>query len=450
MKKKIFTTVTVCISLLPFMSLFAWSDPTGTPPANNTYEPLNAGGTAQSKTAGLLLNSSGATNGLIVQYGNVGINTVSPSYKLDVQGSTGINGNLYFSQLGQGAVGVYDPTKTQAVWSMGPAYTLPVAGGTTNYGTLYGLGWSYNPDYGGAGNNPQSKPGLQHQLLLMYNGVTQTAIGQGIWTNGSLTTTGAVTANSQVVACTSSVCSYLRYAGDNNNYLRGNTYLAGTLIDEDNAAFYLNPSSASVVNDLQATRIFDRDNNGYYLDPSGTSNLGYTAFAGGQSNGIFYVTTGGMWVQNGTSYFDGYMWLRGPGTGGGSGVLQVDKEVSIGAHVAVGGGGTFYLYGDGSYWGSWSSASDMRLKKNIEPLPNALEKIKQLKGVSFDWKESGKHSIGLIAQDVEKVYPDLVSTDSKTGMKTVEYQNLVAPLIEAIKEQQKEIEALKAEIKALH
>ncbi|HEU5114493.1 MAG TPA: hypothetical protein VFT82_01865, partial [Candidatus Paceibacterota bacterium] len=56
---------------------------------------------------------------------------------------------------------------------------------------------------------------------------------------------------------------------------------------------------------------------------------------------------------------------------------------------------------------------------------------------------------GLIAQDVEKVYPELVNTNKQTGLKSVEYANLVGPLIEAVKEQQKEIDTLKAEVAAL-
>jgi len=94
--------------------------------------------------------------------------------------------------------------------------------------------------------------------------------------------------------------------------------------------------------------------------------------------------------------------------------------------------------------------SDARLKKNIETLSSSdsLKNILALSPVSFNWKSDGTASIGLIAQDVEKVFPTLVSTDA-TGMKSVEYGNIVAPLISAIQEQQKEIDALKAEVESL-
>jgi hypothetical protein len=84
-------------------------------------------------------------------------------------------------------VGQYDAAQTQAIFAMGSSYVLTSGGASNVYGSFYGLGWSYNPDYGGAGNNPQSKAGLDHQLLVMNNGVTQTAIGRGIWTQGLVT-----------------------------------------------------------------------------------------------------------------------------------------------------------------------------------------------------------------------------------------------------------------------
>ncbi len=86
--------------------------------------------------------------------------------------------------------------------------------------------------------------------------------------------------------------------------------------------------------------------------------------------------------------------------------------------------------------------SDVGLKKNIEPLSDSLEKILSLQGASFNWKDSDEPSIGLIAQEVEKIFPEAVS--GSEGEKTIDYAKLIAPMIEAIKEQQKEIEALKA------
>ncbi|MHB9019583.1 MAG: tail fiber domain-containing protein [Minisyncoccota bacterium] len=110
--------------------------------------------------------------------------------------------------------------------------------------------------------------------------------------------------------------------------------------------------------------------------------------------------------------------------------------------------GNFHASSD-SYATAFYYSSDKTLKNNIQPLSGSLNKILKLQGVSFDWKENNKSSIGLIAQDVEKVYPELVATNEGTGLKSVEYANLVAPLIESIKEQQKQIEELRAEISDL-
>lgn len=98
---------------------------------------------------------------------------------------------------------------------------------------------------------------------------------------------------------------------------------------------------------------------------------------------------------------------------------------------------------------SFLYSSDIRLKQNIQSFDNALEKLLKLNGVNFKWKSSGKIDIGLIAQDVEKVLPELVSTSQTTGLKSVEYGNLTAVLIEAIKEQQIKIDYLEAEIEKL-
>jgi len=88
--------------------------------------------------------------------------------------------------------------------------------------------------------------------------------------------------------------------------------------------------------------------------------------------------------------------------------------------------------------------SDQRHKQNIHSLKNALTKLQGLRGVSFKWKDNAQNAdtqIGLIAQEVEKVLPELVSTDSE-GYKSIAYGKLTAVLVEALKEQQLQIERL--------
>jgi hypothetical protein len=93
----------------------------------------------------------------------------------------------------------------------------------------------------------------------------------------------------------------------------------------------------------------------------------------------------------------------------------------------------------------YNSSSDKRLKKNIKTVESALDKVIALRGVSFDWKEGGAKAIGLIAQEAEKVIPEIVSQD-ENGYFGIKYNNLIGVLVEAIKEQQEQINALKKQI----
>ena len=96
--------------------------------------------------------------------------------------------------------------------------------------------------------------------------------------------------------------------------------------------------------------------------------------------------------------------------------------------------------------GTITASSDEKLKENICTIENALDKVSKLRGVEFDYKINGVHSIGFIAQEVEKVVPDLVFGDDP---KSVAYQNFVALLVEAIKELREEVTELRQEIKRI-
>lgn len=93
-------------------------------------------------------------------------------------------------------------------------------------------------------------------------------------------------------------------------------------------------------------------------------------------------------------------------------------------------------------------SSDKRLKDNITPLGNALDKINQIGGYEFDWNNNSNHSghdVGVIAQEIEKVLPEVV-VDRDTGYKAVRYDKIVALLINAVKEQQLQIDELKSKL----
>lgn len=148
------------------------------------------------------------------------------------------------------------------------------------------------------------------------------------------------------------------------------------------------------------------------------------------------------------------------------------QEHNIGVYGSASGGTTNWAgYFNGYVYGiSFQTSSDRNLKKNITPINNALEKVIRAQGVTFEWeKEKDIEKIsnasddkegvekqnfpegiqyGVIAQDIEKIIPEIVLTDIK-GYKSVDYTKLIPVLIEAIKEQQLQIENLKLEVEQI-
>ena len=125
----------------------------------------------------------------------------------------------------------------------------------------------------------------------------------------------------------------------------------------------------------------------------------------------------------------------------------------------TGGAKRFALIGGAGFFSGTVTAShsfsDERLKENITVIPNALDKIKTLRGITFTRKSDGSSGTGLIAQELEKVLPDAVyetktmSDDDDTEYKAITYEVTVGLLVEGIKEQQTIIDDLKARITTL-
>ncbi|MCK4500831.1 tail fiber domain-containing protein, partial [Candidatus Babeliales bacterium] len=140
----------------------------------------------------------------------------------------------------------------------------------------------------------------------------------------------------------------------------------------------------------------------------------------------------------------------------GSSKLVVTSGGTVGVRTASP-GSTYALYVTGNAYatGTWSG-SDKRWKKNISPIPSSLDKITGLSGVEFDWRtdefpdhdfDSGRQ-IGFIAQDVLKVLPELVKQDDK-GYYSIEYSKVVPVLVNAVKEQQQQIDKQQEQINML-
>lgn len=187
-----------------------------------------------------------------------------------------------------------------------------------------------------------------------------------------------------------------------------------------------------VVGNIRAGTYYDRDDTAYYLNPAGTSrenrtNLNILDFSAGAdartaADGVLFRYSG-----QASMAFDDWFYMYDSNDGS----LDIRFNIDNG-----------YVYANAFYY-----TSDINFKKDIYPLENSLDKISALEGVGFKWKNNDESSLGFIAQDVEKIFPEAVSGEE--GNKSIDYAKLIAPLVEAVKEQQAEIEDLKMQIEEL-
>ena len=177
---------------------------------------------------------------------------------------------------------------------------------------------------------------------------------------------------------------------------------------------------------------------GYYSNTNlaGVTNYGIesSAVGGGGTNYGLYSSASGGYSVNWAAYFD-------------AGNVHLSNQIE--APNLTSSTGTALVL-DASGW-IRKSSSDMRLKENITPMQNVLDRVLQLNGVNFTWRADGSHltDVGFIAQDVQKIFPELVMEDKNDGMLSVKYMNMTAVLTEAIKELHKELEEARKEIAEL-
>lgn len=178
----------------------------------------------------------------------------------------------------------------------------------------------------------------------------------------------------------------------------------------------------------------------------------WSLYARGNVSGVYATATNGQAIRGATTGggYAGYF------VGGGTNAGGVYAKNSNGYYAFLGYPGSSWgvytngrIYAkDGMYASAFYYNSDRNLKHNISTV-KGLDIVNKLRGVSFAWNNDNVASVGLIAQEVEEVLPELVTTDSETGLKSVQYGNLVAPLIEAVKEQQRQIQELETRIELL-
>ncbi len=255
--------------------------------------------------------------------------------------------------------------------------------------------------------------------------------------------------------------------GNASTALIAGDFTAKTLI------FNANLSVGAVNN---ASKIFGYDNTlssdvpALYGQHDVTDNYGVGVYGKGGYKGVSAL-------NNSTTGYDYgvYSIANGSGSGNRYGVYASASggTTNYGIYAYASGGTAYagFFSGNLTYTGSLTLYSDENLKTNIKTLDNSLNKLLTLRGVTYSWKKenllqvksasNGKEQeakskynfpegeqVGVIAQEVEKVFPDLVFTDAD-GIKSVDYLKLTPVMIEAIKEQQKLIEALTKRIERL-
>lgn len=185
------------------------------------------------------------------------------------------------------------------------------------------------------------------------------------------------------------------------NAWQGNSYIGtdgahyGTIFyDSNNTGYYVDPNGVSNVNDMRAQIFYDGGNTGFYLQPRATSvmNVAHISFIYDRDNTGYYLDPAGTTSMN-AAY----------------------------AHA-------YYYH------------SDARLKHDLRPIESPLGKVLSMKGVRFKWNGSNEEDIGFIAQDMQKIAPEMVSEKKdpnkpdEQGILGVKYGNVVSIVVEAVKE----------------
>ena len=360
---------------------------------------------------------AGYFDGNLIITGNVGIDTTNPTHKLVVVGQaiSGVNSNASgnYSTINGG----YDNTASSPYTTVGggkentaSGYRSTVCGGYVNSaggwdatisGGCYNIADTMGSTVGGGGGNQSTEiystiGGGGNNLAggkysFAGGGRENTASGDSSTVGGGNQNTASALCAVIAGGCSQTADGeYSAIGGGSNNITSG---LASTIPGGmDN----LTEGDYTIAMGQQAKAIHD----GSFVWADGT--------------GQDYVTT----ANN--------QFLIRAGGGVGIGTNNPQEQLDVAGKVSCSG---------------LQETSDLRLKTDIQPITNALCKIEQLRGISFKWVPEavsvgatlGSGQIGVIAQEVEHVFPELVTTP-ENGYKSVDYTKLTAVLIEAIKE----------------
>jgi hypothetical protein len=168
-------------------------------------------------------------------------------------------------------------------------------------------------------------------------------------------------------------------------------------------------------------------NNHWYSENSGR----WTAAGTNASYGEISLRYGHQGTYKGSYYWDG----------SGIGLLNEQGGWSVRCNYGSGYGGT--LYGSWTVTGTLTETSSTRYKTNIKTIESGLDKVLQMRGVVYNRKDNGKEEIGVIAEEMNEILPQVIQYNTESEIDSVSYSRIVGVLIEAIKELKQEINELK-------
>jgi hypothetical protein len=413
------------------------------------------GGTLTGNVVGARLTSTGTGNdyhlGGLEARGNGVTNTVKPTigfhqpsaYAASIQLHSALDfrlmaqGGVNYADLtsrylrapnhGHGLVGLYAATKFQNVFSMGDTYKCDEDGTTLANG--YGIYWTHSNN-----TNAQAKKISGHHAVFSIAGTTKSAIGDHVWTAGDVYVGGATTANGSS-ATTNAVYAPRYYSSSNIDgtgqaiycpagvYSTGTNWLYGSIITSNNPIYAgfggvycgaLTVRGHEVINDSD-TWIRTQD-----------------------SDGIFFSTHGGGLHMSDATWVRVYNSKR----------FYVNSTANDSIFTA---GGILATQNVTAY-------SDARIKTDVEVIPDALDKISKIRGVTYTRTDtdSDLRQTGVIAQELREVLPEAVLESDSTleciddgKLLTVAYGNVVGLLIEGIKEEKAKRETLEKTVLSL-
>ncbi len=393
------------------------------PAPNGNYNKLTTNyegiGTAATSPYALLV-AAGA--------GNVGIGTLTPSYLLDVNGNVRLSGNGLYNSSG------YQMLQGNAADWLRINQNNSYTNGTAAYGD-----WAFGTGGVAIGSWSDMPAG---QLYVTGNvGIGTTPSAYLLQVNGDIYANGG----------------WLRVSGNQGLYFEsygGGWYMVDSSWIRSYNGRYVYMAAGFDTGSASGVGCGGGLGGGYMFQTCGDiyANGGWLRVSGNQ--GLYFESYGGGWYMVDSSWIRSYggkyvYMASGFDTGSSSGV---------GCGGGLGGGYTFQTCGTIYSTSTITAASDGRLKQNIAPLTGVLSKLDQLRGVSFEWNrlsiplrhKEGEKGIGMIAQELQKVYPELVVEPNKNAYLSIDYGKFSAVLLQAIKEQQKEIKDLQKEVKKLN